>query len=83
MKVYQNKNTGVMLRKETYKALSYSDQLDYVKVEVSESSKDNTTDLLLSGVIGYATDSALLGGLLGGSLEGGIIGDLLNGGDLF
>jgi len=40
-------------------------------------------DFLLSAIIGYATDSALLGGLLGGDLGGGMLGDVLNGGSLF
>ncbi len=37
---------------------------------------------LISTIIGYATDSAILGGLLGGDMTGGIIGDILDG-DLF
>jgi hypothetical protein len=84
MKAYQNKKTGVLLRKETYNSLTYSEQLDYVKVEIPEQSKSSDlTDVLLSGAIGYATGSALLGGFLGGSFEGGIAGDLLEGGGLF
>ena len=37
---------------------------------------------LVSTLIGYATDSALLGGILGGNILGGVIGDILDG-DLF
>jgi len=39
-------------------------------------------DFILSAMIGYATDSALLGGLLGGDMLGGFLGDALDG-DLF
>lgn len=47
-------------------------------------SKDNDDgDFLLSAIIGYATDSALLGGLIGGDMTGGILGDVFNGGSLF
>lgn len=35
-------------------------------------------DVILSGLIAYATDSAILGTLLGGSVTGSIVGDLLN-----
>lgn len=37
---------------------------------------------LVSALIGYATDSAILGAALGGDITGGIVGDLLDG-DLF
>jgi hypothetical protein len=39
-------------------------------------------DALLSGIIGYATNSAIIGGIVGGDLLGGIIGDILSDGDL-
>jgi len=39
-------------------------------------------DFILSALIGFATDSAILGGLLGGDIVGGIVGDLFDG-DLF
>jgi hypothetical protein len=41
-------------------------------------SKGDWDSFLLSGIIAYATDSALLGGLLGGNFVGGVVGDLLN-----
>lgn len=41
--------------------------------------ESDTGDFLTSAVIGYATDSAILGGLLGGDMTGGIVGDLLDG----
>lgn len=37
---------------------------------------------MVSALIGYASDSALLGGLLGGDFIGGGLGDILDG-DLF
>jgi len=43
---------------------------------------DEDDSFLVSAVIGYATDSALLGGMLGGDLLGGAVGDLMDG-DLF
>jgi hypothetical protein len=43
---------------------------------------DEDDSFLVSTLIGYTTDSALLGGLLGGDPIGGIVGDLLDG-DLF
>jgi hypothetical protein len=36
-------------------------------------------DFLLSAIIGYATDSAILGGLLGGDFGGGMLGDMFDG----
>lgn len=44
---------------------------------------DDDGDFLLSAVVGYATNSAILGGLIGGSFAGGIVGDILDGGSLF
>lgn len=44
--------------------------------------KVSSGDPLLSGLIAYGTDSAILGTLLGGSIGGAILGDLLDG-DLF
>jgi len=43
---------------------------------------DDDDSFLVSALIGYATDSAILGGALGGDLLGGVVGDLLDG-DLF
>lgn len=40
---------------------------------------DEDDSFLVSSLIGYATDSALLGGFLGGDLLGGIFGDVLDG----
>lgn len=44
---------------------------------------DEDDSFLVSSLIGFATDSALLGGLLGGNIVGGILGDVLGDGDLF
>ena len=86
MKAYQNKKTGVVLMREAYKQLSYSEQMDFVPVNLPDSRRsNNSSDLsstLISGAIGYATGSAILGGLVGGDLVGGIVGDLLEGGGL-
>lgn len=43
----------------------------------SEDSDDG--DFLLSAIVGYATDSAILGGLVGGDMFGGILGDMFDG----
>lgn len=59
------------------KSLSHLDEDD----EHSCSARGGES-FLVSAVIGYFTDSALLGGLLGGNMVGGIVGDLLDG-DLF
>lgn len=85
MKAFQNKKTGVVLHPDTYQQLSYSEQRDFVQIDVKEktSSGSDLSSTLISGAIGYATGSALLGGFLGGSFEGGIVGDLLEGGGLF
>lgn len=40
--------------------------------EVSDS------DFILSALIGYATNSTVLGGMIGGDIVGSLIGDLLN-----
>lgn len=77
MKIYINKLTGEKITEDTYNQLYSFRQDDYKLLESSSSSGDP----LLSGIIGYATDSALLGGLLGGSLLGGIAGDALNDND--
>lgn len=77
MKAFQNKKNGVILRVETYNSLSYYEKQDYVLIE-AEQKRNSKGDLVLSAVIGYATDSFLLGGLIGGSLTGGLLGDVLN-----
>lgn len=43
---------------------------------------DEDNSFLVSTLIGFATDSAILGGLLGGDIVGGMLGDVLDG-DLF
>lgn len=78
MTAYQHKRTGVILREETYWALPYSEQLDYVQINARQTT-DASGNFILSAVIGFATDSALLGGLLGGDLLGGIMGDIIDG----
>jgi hypothetical protein len=49
---------------------------------VDERRSSDDEDSLLSGVVGYASDSAILGTLIGGSITGAVIGDMLDG-DLF
>ena len=63
--------------KHCNKNLSHLDEDDYHRC-----SAKGGQEFLVSAVIGYFTDSALLGGLLGGSILGGIIGDVVDG-DLF
>jgi hypothetical protein len=43
---------------------------------------DEDDSFLVSALIGYATDSAIVGGLLGGDFLGSVLGDVLDG-DLF
>ena len=43
---------------------------------------DDDDSFLVSALIGYATDSAIIGGLAGGDFLGGVVGDILDG-DLF
>ncbi len=43
---------------------------------------DEDNSFLVSSLIGYATDSGIIGGLLGGDMLGGILGDAMDG-DLF
>lgn len=45
--------------------------------------EDDSGDFLISSLVGYATNSAIIGGLVGGDITGGIVGDFFNGGDLF
>jgi hypothetical protein len=47
----------------------------------NQSSSDEFSKFLVSGVIGAVTGSSIVGGLLGGSLLGGLMGDLLEGDD--
>lgn len=44
---------------------------------------NDTDNFLVSSLIGYATNSAIVGGIIGGDIVGGIVGDILNGGGLF
>lgn len=77
--MYKNRNNGVIITEKEYFNLSYSERSNYFEYSSSSNDDDdNTTNLLVSGAIGYVTDSALLGGLVGGSMLGGIIGDVLN-----
>jgi hypothetical protein len=39
---------------------------------------DDDDSFLVSALIGYATDSAIIGGVLGGDLLGGVVGDLFD-----
>lgn len=72
MKIYKNKNTGQRITEDSYNELYSFQKEDYELVN------GPSIDPLLSGIIGYATNSGLLGGLLGGSLLGGVLGDALN-----
>lgn len=81
MVAYQNKRTGVILREETYNQLSYSEKIDFVRIQAEEK-RDSNGDFALSAIIGAATGSAILGGLLGGNIMGGMLGDMFDG-DLF
>lgn len=45
-------------------------------------SEGKSGDFALSALIGYASDSAILGAIFGGSITGAILGDLFDG-DLF
>tara|TARA_R110000851_G_scaffold8429_4_gene32367 strand:- start:2077 stop:2286 length:210 start_codon:yes stop_codon:yes gene_type:complete len=47
----------------------------------NQSSSDDFSKFLISGVIGAVTGSAVIGGLLGGSFLGGLVGDVLEGDD--
>lgn len=57
----------------------------YTEEEIRAIKKQSTDEqfqkFLISGVIGFATGSSLMGGLLGGDLLGGLMGDLLEGDD--
>lgn len=68
-----------MYCEKTGELKKYCDCSNCRKGLLSVKNEDST---LVSGIIGYATDSALLGGILGGSLLGGILGDSVDG-DLF
>ena len=53
----------------------------YTEQEIAEI-KANTSDsdfekFLISGIIGFATGSTIIGGILGGDFVGGLVGDLL------
>lgn len=77
MRVYKHKRTGEKISESTYNDLSYSAKDNY-RYEGTATSK---SDPLLSGIIGYATNSGILGGLIGGSILGGILGDALSDND--
>lgn len=47
----------------------------------SQLNEDQFEKFLISGIIGFATGSALVGGLLGGDLLGGFVGDIFEGTD--
>lgn len=77
MKIYKSKITGKKITEKRYMLLPDWEQegYQYVGKNTGDESKDGA---LLSGVIGYVTNSGIVGGLLGGSLLGGILGDALN-----
>ncbi len=77
MKIYKNKYSGKKITETDYMLLDDWDQEDYKYIGSTTGNK-STDDILLSGVIGYVTNSGIIGGLLGGSLLGGILGDALN-----
>lgn len=77
MKIYKHKITGNKITEDSYGDLYSFEKrnYEYLGQTTGNSSFDHT---LLSGVIGYVTNSGLLGGLLGGNLLGGVLGDALN-----
>lgn len=86
VKIYKDNITDEFISEQEYNRMDDISQSDYhyyktVNVENGQA-KDENGDVLLSAVIGAATDSALLGGILGGSFLGGAAGDLMDG-DLF
>lgn len=54
---------------------------DEVAAIKRESSSDDFSKFLVSGVVGAVTGSSIVGGLLGGSFLGGLAGDLFEGDD--
>lgn len=81
MRIYKNDLTDKLITEKEYDNLNSFDKEDYSYYR-SVTKGNSQDDLLLSGVIGYATNSAILGTLLGGSLLGGMLGDIFNGRDL-
>ena len=75
MKIYKNRKTGEKITEDSYNKLWSFEKNDYTYLGTTNGSSG---DPLLSGLIGYATNSGIIGGLLGGSLLGGILGDALN-----
>lgn len=71
LRMYKHLRTGEVISKEAFESLPYYRQDEYEKQDPDSSS------LIVSGLIGYATNSGLLGGILGGSLVGGVLGDAL------
>lgn len=59
-----------------------SDETNHNCKKVGLLNVDEDDSFLVSTLIGYASDSAILGGVLGGDMLGGVIGDILDG-DLF
>lgn len=55
----------------------------YCNVAGRNISEDSDGDFLLSAIVGYATNSAIIGGLIGGDVGGSILGDIMNDGNLF
>lgn len=45
--------------------------------------KEDGSDIMLSAIVGYATNSTIAGYLIGGDISGALFGDLLNDGNLF
>lgn len=82
MRIYKNDLTGNVITGKEYDKMHYLERSEYSyykSVSKKELKKRGSSgDPLLSGIIGYATNSGIVGGLLGGSLLGGILGDALN-----
>jgi hypothetical protein len=49
-----------------------------LKAKIKKDKVDHEDGFITSAVVGYATDSALLGVLVGGDITGAILGDLFN-----
>lgn len=77
MRIYKNDYTDALVSGDTYDKMHSWEKEEYSYYKSVSTSKSND-DPLLSGIIGYATNSGILGGLLGGSLLGGILVDAMN-----
>jgi uncharacterized membrane protein YgcG len=78
---YKNLHSNEIISEECYRKLPFEKRSQYRLANESvthEVKTDDSGDFFTSALIGYATDSAILGGLAGGDMLGGIVGDMLN-----